>query len=94
MKFGMGKRAQFFPKPGDRPKDEFPRSQVYTYLQVYDALTKVPNDHALAMAYNTEIDPMIGQPRAHPGYLFWEYFPIAPNNVRPPQNLLAGARVE
>ena len=66
MKFGMGKRAQFFPKPGDRPKDEFPRSQVYIYLQVYEALTKVPNDHALAMAYNTEIDPMIGQPRAHP----------------------------
>lgn len=91
MKFGMGRRAEFFPKPGDRPKDEFPRKQVYPYLEVYDALTKVPNDHAFAMAYNTEIDPMIGQPRAHPGYLFWEKFPIAPNNVRPPQESPSGA---
>ena len=90
MKFGMGKRAEFFPTPGDRPKDEFPRKLVYRYLQVYDALTKVPNDHALAMGYNTEIDPMVGQPRAHPGYLFWEYFPIAPNNVRPPQESPSG----
>jgi DNA-directed RNA polymerase beta' subunit len=84
MKFGMGKQAQFFPKPGDRPKDEFPRKKTYPYWQVYDSLMEVPNDHALVMGYNTKLDPHTEEPRSHPGYLFWQYFPISPNQSRPP----------
>ncbi len=91
MKFGFGRTAEFFPKSGDRPKDEFPRSQVYRYAEVADSLDKVPNDHALAMGFNTEIDTSIGVPRSHPGYMFWRRFPVAPNNIRPPQETPSGA---
>ena len=83
MTFGFGRQAEFFPKPGDRPKDEFPRIP-YEYQQVYDSLAEVPNDHALVMGYNTKLDPHTEEPRSHPGYLFWRYFPISPNQSRPP----------
>lgn len=85
MKFGMGKQAEFFPKPGERDKDLFPRKQTYAYKVVYDSLLEVPNDHALVMAFNTELDPRTEEPRSHPSYLFWRYFPVSPNQSRPPQ---------
>ena len=91
MKFGFGKPAEFFPKPGKRPKDEFPRNPPYRYSVVYESLSQVPNDHALAMSFNTEIDPLTDQPRAHPRYLFWEVLPVAPNTIRPPQEVPGGA---
>ena len=91
MKFGMGRTAEFFPRPGDRPKDEFPRGEVVRYDVVANSLEQVPNDHALAMGFNTEIDPSMGVPRSHPGYMFWRRFPIAPNNIRPPQESPSGA---
>ena len=87
MKFGMGRRAEFSPKPGDRPRDEFPISRPYSYGEVHKALAGVPNGQALALGYNTKIDPSIGVPVSHPRYLFWERFPIAPNNVRPPREV-------
>ena len=90
MKFGMGRRAEFSPKPGDRPRDEFPTTVPYSYGEVHKALSGVPNDQALAMGYNTKIDPTTGVPASHPRYLFWERFPIAPNNVRPPREIPGG----
>ena len=90
MKFGFGKPAEFFPKPGKRPKDEFPRNPHCRYGVVYESLSQIPNDHALAMSFNTEIDPLTDQPRAHPRYLFWEVLPVAPNTVRPPQEAPGG----
>jgi DNA-directed RNA polymerase beta' subunit len=91
MKFGMGRTAEFFPRPGDRPKDEFPRNPPTRYGVVADSLDQVPNDQALAMGFNTELNPSTGEPRSHPGYLFWRRFPIAPNNIRPPQETPSGA---
>ena len=90
MKFGMGRRAEFSPKPGDRPRDEFPTTVPYSYGEVHKALSGVPNDQALAMGYNTKIDPTTGVPASHPRYLFWERFPIAPNNIRPPREVPGG----
>jgi DNA-directed RNA polymerase subunit A' len=91
MTFGMGRRAEFFPMQGKRPRDQFPRSRPYAYDVVHAALSEVPNDHALAMAFNTEIDTLTDQPRSHPRYFFWEVFPIAPNSIRPPQESPTGA---
>ena len=90
MKFGMGRPAEFFPQPGKRPKDEFPRNPPYSYDVVCESLEKVPNDHALAMSFNTEIDSLTDEPRSHPGYLFWRRFPVAPNTIRPPQEVPGG----
>ena len=90
MKFGFGRRAEFFPKAGNRPRDEFPRNKVTRYQEVADSLMAVPNDQALAMGFNTAINPSTGEPHSHPGYMFWTYFPIAPNNIRPPQNSPTG----
>lgn len=91
MKFGFGRPAEFFPKPGERSKDEFPRKQVYRYDVVYQSLKQIPNDHALALSFNTEIDSNTGVARSHPSYLFWDVFPIAPNTIRPPQETPSGA---
>jgi DNA-directed RNA polymerase beta' subunit len=90
MKFGMGRPAEFFPQPGKRDKSEFPRNPPYRYAVVCESLEQIPNDHALAMSFNTEIDPVTGTPRSHPGYLFWRYLPIAPNTIRPPQETPGG----
>ena len=90
MKFGFGRRGEFFPKAGKRPRNEFPRNQVTRYQEVADSLMAVPNDQALAMGFNTAINPSTGEPHSHPGYMFWTYFPIAPNNIRPPQNSPTG----
>ncbi|MDB2565301.1 hypothetical protein N9X64_00125 [bacterium] len=90
MKFGMGRPAEFFPQPGKRDKSEFPRNPPYRYGIVADSLDEVPNDHALAMSFNTEIDPLTDKPRSHPGYLFWRVLPVAPNTIRPPQETPGG----
>ena len=91
MKFGWGRTGEFFPKAGDRPRDEFPRKDVVDYETVCRSLENIPNDHALALGFNTELDPITEEPRAHPGYLFWRYLPVAPNNIRPPQESPTGA---
>ena len=51
------------------------------YEAVCRSLENIPNDHALALGFNTELDPITEEPRAHPGYLFWRYLPVAPNNM-------------
>ena len=70
MKFGFGRRGEFFPKAGERPRNEFPRNQVTRYQEVADSLMAVPNDQALAMGFNTAINPSTGEPHSHPGYMF------------------------
>ena len=90
-RYGMGKILKFFPRPGERDKDVFPTTSEYAYDTVYDVLKEMPNDDALTLAFNTEIDPMTDEPRSHPSYMFFEELPVAPNNVRPPQTSPNGA---
>jgi DNA-directed RNA polymerase beta' subunit len=90
-RYGMGKILKFFPRPGSRDKTEFPITSEYAYDTVYDALKEMPNEDALVLGFNTQIDPMTDEPRAHPSYMFFEELPVAPNNSRPPQTSPTGA---
>lgn len=90
-RYGMGKILKFFPRPGKRDKDVFPMTLEYDYGTVYNALKGMPNEDALALGFNTKIDPMADEPKAHPSYMFFEELPVAPNNIRPPQTSPTGA---
>lgn len=90
-RYGMGKILKFFPRPGKRDKDVFPMTLEYDYGTVYNALKGMPNEDALVLGFNTKIDSMAGEPKAHPSYMFFEELPVAPNNIRPPQTSPSGA---
>lgn len=90
-RYGMGKILKFFPRPGKRDKDVFPMTLEYDYNTVYNALKGMPNEDALVLGFNTKIDPMADEPKAHPSYMFFEELLVAPNNIRPPQTSPTGA---